>query len=220
MFLTFFFIDGYVDGMSLYAGYFAQHFSLDPYGLQDRKCNHCRQHPSGSSKRAACYKACRAKNKKKVSVASPGFSIDNRIGWAGTVGWYAPAVGAAGVFVKLTATVTGGDCYDEDGSKKKYFQWKGDFEIGVYTGSPGVKIRNGIKFSKDLPCCPKDEKLDVKGFLKFSVRLSLYQGSCKVDSSGAWSCGGGVSFNVIADTFTARVTFGGGITATRTKVYD
>jgi len=35
MFLTFFFIDGYVDGYSLYAGYFGSHFGVDPSGLEN-----------------------------------------------------------------------------------------------------------------------------------------------------------------------------------------
>ena len=37
MFLTFFFIDGYADGMNTYAGHFAAGFGNDPLGLKDYK---------------------------------------------------------------------------------------------------------------------------------------------------------------------------------------
>jgi len=61
MFLTFFFIDGYVDGMSLYAGYFGERFWVDPTGtvVPDQECKYFKEWGDGTGYEGyCCYTAC------------------------------------------------------------------------------------------------------------------------------------------------------------------
>jgi RHS repeat-associated protein len=198
---------GYVDGMSMYRGYFVP-TAMDPSGWFS--CDEDCSKYNGSGVRACNrYKSRHCTN--SLTVGMP--PIKWGLGFVGDASWYSPPLfGGPGLFVKTKGEVIEGKCCDKDGKRTSYQKVNWSLTAGIHYGSPYLNVRIGSPVRLDLARCPDAQDTKCLGILTFSARLGPFGGSCTYAWGQGFSCGGSLTVTASNGSFwSPRITAGGGV---------